>query len=90
MSCNFCTPTIFEWDKLVAEFGDKDGELDRDAFVKALDLTEDEDGFGYYWASTRCSDVYDAYRLSFGSNYVGRYSGDRYNGWSVRLIRNGK
>lgn len=85
-------PTIFEWDKLVAEFGDKDGELDRDAFVNILTLTEDEDGsgFGYYWASTRCSSANDAYCLCFDSYYVFRISRYRDFGRSVRLIRDSK
>lgn len=80
-------PTIFEWDRLVAEFGDKDGKLDRDAFVKELDLTEDEDGVGYYWASTRYSSANYAYNLLFSSYYVCRGSSYRYGGRSVRLVR---
>lgn len=83
-------PTIFEWDKLVAEFGDKGGELDRDAFVKGLDLAEDEDGYGGYWASTRYSSANYTYVLYLYSDYVARGDGYRYSGRSVRLIRNSK
>lgn len=80
-------PTIFEWDKLVAEFGDKGGELDRDAFVKGLDLAEDEDGYGGYWASTRYSSANYTYVLYLYSDYVARGDGYRYSGRSVRLVR---
>lgn len=81
-------PTIFEWDKLVAEFGDKGGELDRDAFVKELDLAEDKYGDGYYWASTREHlRVDSAYGLAFGSFYVRRDYGYRCFGRLVRLVR---
>ena len=81
-------PTIFEWDKLVAEFGDKDGVLDRDTFVKELELTEDGYGYGGYWASTRYSSANYAYYLNFGSLYVLRSGyGYRYHGRSVRLVR---
>jgi hypothetical protein len=81
-------PTIFEWDRLVAEFGDKDGELDRDTFVKELDLTEDEDGYGNYWASTREHFRVDsAYLLGFDNFYVLRSFGYRCLGRSVRLVR---
>lgn len=83
-------PTIFEWDKLVAEFGqvtDRGGELDRDAFVNTLELTDDEDGFGFYWASTANSDGGLAYYLYFGSGGVSRGNNYRYGGGSVRLVR---
>lgn len=80
-------PTIFEWDKLVAEFGDNDGKLDRDAFVKALDLTEDEDGRGYCWASTRGSNANGMYSLLFYSYYVGCEIYGRSVRNSVRLVR---
>ena len=80
-------PTIFEWDKLVAEFGDKDGELDRAVFVKALNLTEDEGGYGNYWAATRYSGANYAYYLYFYLYYVGREIYGRSGRNSVRLVR---
>ena len=80
-------PTVFEWDKLVAEFGDKDGILDRNTFVNALALTEDVDRDGYYWTSTKYSSANGAYSLSFSSKYVYRDSSAYYDERAVRLVR---
>lgn len=83
-------PTIFEWDKLVDEFGDYLGKLDRDAFVNALELTKNEYGYGRYWASTRDSSTDGAYSLEVGRDYACRDVNLQEVWGSVRLIRNSK
>ena len=81
-------PTIKEWLQIVLELGTtEDGNLDRNKFVKELNLTEDEDSYGYYWSSTVYSGSF-AYYLNYNSG--GLYPADRYgrsNGRSVRLVR---
>ena len=84
-------PTIFEWDKLVAEFGGYLGELARDAFVNGLNLTEDEYGEGHYWTSTYWhSRADDAYSLDFDNFCVNRNYVSQCVGRSVRLVRDSK
>lgn len=80
-------PTIAEWMQIIIELSP---DLDRDAFVKTLNLTEDEDGYGLYWSSTVYSGDY-AYGLNYGSSVL--YPADRYyrsHGWSVRLVKGGE
>lgn len=81
-------PTQMEWLQICTELGGKDGELDRDTLVTALNLTEDEDGDGYYWSSTASNAAF-AYDLSFGSSLVlpGTGYNYKYNGFAVRLLK---
>ena len=77
-------PTIAEWMQIVLELAP---DLDRDRFVAALGLTEDENGFGRYWSSTVNSADY-GYNLGYGSSELfPAYRSSRVVGWSVRLIR---
>ena len=62
-------PTQQEWLMIYAELGCKDGKADRDTFVNALGLTEDEDGCGCFWSASELSAKF-AYYLYFSSSYV--------------------
>lgn len=81
-------PTIKEWLQIVLELGTtEDGSFDRDKFVKELNLTEDKDGYGFYWSSTVSSSGL-AYYLSYNSSVLyPAYRRIRYRGRSVRLVK---
>ena len=79
-------PTMAEWAQICDELGVKDHILDRDKVVKTLNLTEDSDGFGYYWSSTLQSGS-NAYYLCFNSSDLSpAYRNSRGNGFSVRCV----
>ena len=80
-------PTIAEWLQIVLELGTtEDGGLGRNKLVGKLNLTEDEDGYGYYWSST-VVDGNDAYLLSYDSGVLyPAYQYYRSNGRSVRCV----
>lgn len=80
-------PTAKEWLQIVIELGTTGyGDLDNDKFVKGLNLSEDEDGFGRYWSSTVRYGS-SAYSLRFGSGYLSpAYVNNRYYGRSVRCV----
>lgn len=81
-------PAIKEWLQIVLELGTtEDGDLDRDKFVKELNLIGDEDGYGFYWSSA-VRDGSLAYGLYYNSTEL--YPADRDGrsvGRSVRLVR---
>lgn len=80
-------PTIFEWDRLLEEFGKEGNELNERAFIEGLGLTEDEDGYGNYWSSTPNGGAY-AFVLGFDStSTIHRGDGTRRFGRSVRCVR---
>lgn len=83
-------PTMVEWAQIVGELGMKDGLIDRDTFVGALNLTEDHNGFGgYYWSSTVQSSS-NGYYLYFDSGgLLPAYQSNRNRGFSVRLVKGG-
>lgn len=80
-------PTVAEWMQIVLELGTtEDGNLDREKLVKELNLTEDDDGYGYYWSSTSGSST-GAYSLYFRSSGVNPANDDlRGFGYSVRCV----
>lgn len=80
-------PTMAEWAQIVEELGTKDGEIDRDTFVKALNLTEDEDGYGYYWSSTVQSSSLGYFLAFYSGGLTPAYQNNRFVGWSVRCVR---
>lgn len=94
-------PTRAEWMSLCIEFGEKDGDIDHDALTKALGLGKNgyvvsgslkyAGDIGHYWSSTASSNTSYAYGLYFGSGrvYPSNFS-NRYNGFSVRLVRDVK
>lgn len=81
-------PTVVEWTRILLELGSgENGDFDRDAFVGALKLTEDEDGRGSYWSSTVRSDTL-ARRLYFSSTYIYPQNYNNRNfGFSVRCVK---
>lgn len=80
-------PTIAEWLQIVLELGTtEDGGLGRNKLVGKLNLTEDEDGYGYYWSSTVVNSS-NAYRLAYNSGVLyPAYWDLRYCEWSVRCV----
>lgn len=84
-------PTMAEWAQIVEELGMKDGNVDRDTFVGALNLTEDGGGWGFYWSSTVATPGTYGYSLDFGSGGVWPAS-QYYRGYggSVRCVVNYK
>lgn len=80
-------PTLFEWDRLLEEFGKEDNRINIEAFIGDLCLTDDGDGYGSYWSSTPYGDI-GAYYLNFsGTETILRNSGTRRLGRSVRCVR---
>lgn len=80
-------PTQAEWYAIVAAFGTHDdGEVTGKTLAKNLNLTADEDGYGYFWSSSVRSTT-GAYYLGFGSTGVSpqAYS-NKVFGFTVRCV----
>ena len=80
-------PTMAEWAQICDELGVKNNEMDKGALVKALQLTVNEDGFGYYWSRTANS-AQNGYNL--GMYTTGVYpanNGNKYYGFAVRCVK---
>lgn len=92
-------PTIAEWAHIVAEFGETDeGELDASVLAEAISLGANgyhngsglrhQGAYGNYWSRTAGS-ADDAYGLNFSTNgyFNLQYYNYKYNGFSVRLVK---
>lgn len=92
-------PTRSEWALICEEFGQKDGKLDKSTLIHNLHLKQngyimdnnhyDAGNLGYYWSSTALSST-SAYTLYFYSNVFPSITSARYNGLSVRCVKENK
>lgn len=80
-------PTQAEWFAIAAAFGaDKDGEVTGETLAKNLNLTTDEDGYGYFWSSTVNGGT-NARLLRFSSTYVNpQGNSHKVFGFTVRCV----
>lgn len=84
-------PTLFEWNKLIEEFGRKGDTLDGDYLASALSLTTNEYGEAKYWSTTDSSpNHFFGYALFVGSEYALLANQGPWTPMPVRLIRNSK
>lgn len=90
-------PTRSEWALICEEFGQKDGRLDADTLIKNLGIGRHgylysgklnyAGNYGRYWSSTPHSNGTNAYNLYFDSGVSPSDYNLRYNGTSVRLVK---
>lgn len=80
-------PTQAEWFAIAAAFGKNEaGEVTGETLAKNLNLTTDENGYGYYWSSTPSSYA-NARGLYFSSTGVYPQSGyNKTDGFTVRCV----
>lgn len=91
-------PTRSEWVLLAEEFGQENGLLNAETIIKNLKLpkegyqsingyTHDAGNNGRYWSSTAYSITSRAYALNFDSGVNPSLNSNRYDGMSVRCVR---